>query len=305
MDVFGEESPPVQPPQGRSGKFWTHFSPVMTGEAGQSSGSRSPEAAQAAARSSPDLDGAPCHGRTPARDLEWMLHPRPHLGRRAARCQRPALAGPAVSSVSPDPLLFAVQKPVRLLPVHLRISDIVPVPGRRRRRDDGGVNDAASFSSTPARPGDPRSAERQVRQSAALQPAAEVGTVVSSDTFSRLAPARRRTLSASQAGPPSPDRSGCRMAERSARTASPAADAAAAPCGHPLDTSAQCGPSAPERSRGASCASCNRIRGWRRSIAEGAACRDPPKERRGAKWQARPQCTMPCPKSGCIQRFPS
>ena len=162
-----------------------------------------------------------------------------------------------------------------------------------------------SFSSTPARPGDPRSAERQVRQSAALQPAAEIGTVVSSDTFSRLVPARRRTLSASQAGPPSPDRSGCIMAERSARAASPATDAAAAPCGHPLDASAQCGSSAPERSRGASWASCNRIRGWRRSIAEGAACRDPPKERRGAKWQARPQCTMPCPKSGCIQRFPS
>ena len=64
-------------------------------------------------------------------------------------------------------------------------------------------------------------------------------------------------------------------------------------------------PSAPERSRGASCASCDRIRGWQRSIAEGAACRDPPKERRGAKWQACTECAMQRPKSGCIQRLPS
>ena len=54
------------------------------------------------------------------------------------------------------------------------------------------------------------------------------------------------TLSASQACPPSPDCSGCRTAERSARAASPAADAAVAPCGRPSDTSAQCGhPGAP------------------------------------------------------------
>ena len=64
-----------------------------------------------------------------------------------------------------------------------------------------------------------------------------------------------------------------------------------------------CRQSAPERSRGAFCASCGRIQGWQRSIAEGAACRDPRKERCGAKWQAGPGCTMPRPKSGCIQRF--
>ncbi len=33
MRVFGAKPPPVQPPQGRSGKFRTHFSPVMTGAA--------------------------------------------------------------------------------------------------------------------------------------------------------------------------------------------------------------------------------------------------------------------------------
>ncbi len=52
MRVFGAESPPFQPSQGRSSKFRTHFSPVTTSAAGQSSGSRSPRAAQAAACSS-------------------------------------------------------------------------------------------------------------------------------------------------------------------------------------------------------------------------------------------------------------
>ena len=96
MRVFGAEPPPVQPPQGRSGKFRTRFSLVTTGAAGQSSGSRSPKAAQAAARSSPDPDGEPCRSRTPARDPERMLHLPPglrrlRLGRNAARRQRPAL----------------------------------------------------------------------------------------------------------------------------------------------------------------------------------------------------------------------
>ncbi len=90
MRVFGAKPPPVQPPQGRSGKFRTRFSLVTTGAAGQSSGSRSPEAAQAAARSSPDPDTEPCRIRTPARDPERMLHPRLRrlrLGRSAARRQ--------------------------------------------------------------------------------------------------------------------------------------------------------------------------------------------------------------------------
>ncbi len=55
MRVFGVEPPPVQPPQGRSGRFWTCFSPIAARVAGQSSGSRSPEAAQAAACSSASL----------------------------------------------------------------------------------------------------------------------------------------------------------------------------------------------------------------------------------------------------------
>ena len=242
-----------------------------------------------------------------------------------------ALADPAISGVTPDLLLLAVQKPVRrrqvvnvggrslqmvhqtpgvgadvqlhpempLVPlprlVHLRVAGVALVLGRRRRRDDGGVNDAALLQQNPPL-GQviPDLPKQKVRQSVALQPVAEVGIVVSSGTFSSTAPAKRRMLSASQAGPPSADRSGCRTAERSARAASPTADAAVAPsCRRPSDTPAQCGPpgaprgsgrpSAPERSRGASCASCDRIRGWQRSIAEGAACRDPPKERRGAR----------------------
>ena len=66
MRVFGAKPPPVQPPRGRSGKFRTRFSPVIASAAGQSSGSRSPEAAQAAARSCPDPDSEPCRSRTPA-----------------------------------------------------------------------------------------------------------------------------------------------------------------------------------------------------------------------------------------------
>ena len=66
MRVFGAKPPLLQPPQGRSGKFRTRFSLVIASAAGQSSGSRSPEAAQAAARSSPDPDTEPCRSRTPA-----------------------------------------------------------------------------------------------------------------------------------------------------------------------------------------------------------------------------------------------
>ena len=76
----------------------------------------------------------------------------------------------------------------------------------------------------------------------ALQPAAEVRNVVSSGTFSRTAPAKRRTLSVLQAGPPSPGHSGYKMTERSARATSPAADTAVAPCRRPSDASAQCEP---------------------------------------------------------------
>ena len=159
--------------------------------------------------------------------------------------------------------------------VHLRVAGVALVPGRRRRRDDGGVNDAALLQHPPP---------------------------------SQVIPDIPNSWCAS------PWRSGCRTAGRSARAASPTADAAVAPCRRPSDTPAQCGlpsapkgsgrPSAPERSRGASCASCDRIRGWRRSIAEGAACQDPPK-RRGARQRARTGCAMQRPKSGCIQRFPS
>ncbi len=169
------------------------------------------------------------------------------------------LPDPAISGVRPNLFLLAVQKPVRrrqvatlaAVPSRWRASPRGPVPmcsfipkcrwfpflvwcvsGPRALLsfpvDDGAEMMVAStmvpsFSRTPVRPGDPRSPERQVRQSAALQPAAEVGIVVSSGTFSGLAPARRRTLSTSQAGPPSPD---FRTAERSARAASLAADTA-------------------------------------------------------------------------------
>ncbi len=171
MHVFGVESPLFQPPQGRSGRFRTHFSPVMTGAAGQSSGSRSPEAAQAAARSSPDLDVEPCHGRTPARDPERMLHPhlglrRLRLGRGAARRQRPAPAGvhgnlprhlamrvrrtlpdPAISGVSSDLFLLAVQKPVRRRQVP---PSGAPAPGGRCRCAASSRNAAGCPSSSGA-----------------------------------------------------------------------------------------------------------------------------------------------------------
>ena len=107
----------------------------------------------------------------------------------SATTPRDARAPPACRSrdvcVSPDLLLLAVQKPTRrrqvvniggrslrmvhqppgvgadmqlhpkmplvllLRPVHLRISGVVPVPGRRRHRDDGGVNDATLLQQAP------------------------------------------------------------------------------------------------------------------------------------------------------------
>ena len=205
-----------------------------------------------------------CHDTSRGRSLR-MVHQTPGVG--------------ADVQLHPEMPLFPL-----LGPVHLRIAGVALVPGRRRRRNDGGVNDAALLQQNPplgqAIPDIPK---QKVRQSVALQPVAEVGIVVSSGTFSSTAPAKRRMLSASQAGPPSTGRSGCRTAERSARAASPTADAAVAPCRRPSDTPAQCGlpgaprgsgrPSVPKRSRGASC---DRIRGWQRSIAEGAACQDPP-----------------------------
>ena len=195
MCVFGAEPPPVQPPQGRSGKFQTRFSPVTTGAAGQSSGSRSPEAAL------PDV-----------RSRRWRSFP---------------LDGAPAPGIGANVQLHSEMPPV-------------PLP----------------------RPDPPRqSAERS----------------------------RPR-----RAGPPSP-----------------AADAAVAPCGSPSDASAQCGlpvtprgsgrPSAPERSRGASC---GRIQGLQRSIAEGAAWHDPPKKAWRKTASPPPRMPMPRPKSGCIQRFP-
>ncbi len=159
MRVFGAKPPPVQPPQGRSGKFRTRFSPVTTGAAGQSSGSRSPKSGASRCTSSPDPDSEPCRSRAPARDPERMLHPHPSLrrlrpGRGAARRQRPALArghgnlsrniamrvlrtlaDPAVSRVTPDLLLLAVQKLAR----RRQVATLAAVPSRWRTRPRGSV----------------------------------------------------------------------------------------------------------------------------------------------------------------------
>ncbi len=64
------------------------------------------------------------------------------------------------------------------------------------------------------------------------------------------------------------------------------------------------GASVPERSRGASCTSCGRIQDLQRSIAKALHVWSP--ERKAwRKTASAPGCTMPRPKSGCIQRFPS
>ncbi len=170
MNVFGAESPPFQSPRGQSGKFRTRFSLVTTGAAGQSSGSRSPKAAQAAACSSPDLDTEPCHGRTPARDPERMLHPglrRLRLGRGAARRQRPVLArghgnlprhlamrvlrtlaDPAISRVTPDLLLLAVQKLAR----RRQVATLAAVPSRWCTSPGGRCRRAASSRNATGSP---------------------------------------------------------------------------------------------------------------------------------------------------------
>ncbi len=57
-------------------------------------------------------------------------------------------------------------------------------------------------------------------------------------------------------------------------------------------------PSAPEKSRGASCASCGHVQG-----SQGSARRAPPSPC-SARQRARTGCAMQRPKPGCIQRFP-
>ena len=141
MRVFGAVSPKFQPPQSRSSRFRTRFFPVIASAAGQSSGSRSPEAAQATARSSPVLDDEPCRGRTPARDPERMLHPRARTLAFAFSALAAALPGASVRRRSlrwrPFPRMAR------------QIAGVAPVPGRRRRRNDGGVNDAALLQQNP------------------------------------------------------------------------------------------------------------------------------------------------------------
>ncbi len=114
MRVFGAEPPPVQPPQGRRGKFRTHFSPVIASAAGQSSGSRSPEAAQAAARSQPSAanpvvaehplpdPAMPGVRSRPSRPLPPDGAPDPGDRCRCAASSRNATGSPSLSGASPD-----------------------------------------------------------------------------------------------------------------------------------------------------------------------------------------------------------
>ncbi len=184
-------------------------------------------------------------------------------------------------------------------PMHLRIAGVALVPGRRRRRDDAALLQQAPHSakwspisrmaSAPAR-GTPASGGSRDRR-------------LIRNLFS-LAPARRWTLSASQACSPSRvaglqngyprcmrsvtgSGCGCRpLPPPLGQTDAMQASRRAQGSGHL---------SVPERSRGTSC---GYVQGSQRSIAEVAACRDPPKERRGARQRARTGCTMPRPKSG-------
>ncbi len=204
MRVFGAESPPFQPPQGRSGKFRIHFSPVTTGAAGQSSGARSPEAAQAHVAAEQPLD-----------DPERMLHPRPHpslrQSRRAARCL------PGFMAMCHEISRCACS-------ARYRSRDI--------RRQSG--------------PASSRRAEAGLKASGR-----DAGGRSLRMVHQQLPPARCRTLSASQIGLPSPGRSGCRTAERSARATSPATDVPVQ-CDPPIAPRGSVRPSVPERSRGAS-----------------------------------------------------
>ncbi len=326
MHAFGAKPPPVQPSQGRSGKFRTRFSPVTTGAAGQSSGSRSPKAAQAAARRQrPAL--ARGHGNLPR-----------HIAMRVLR----ALADHAVSRVTPDLLLLAVQKPIR----RRQVATLAAVPSRWCTRPRGSVpmcsftpkchrfpffvwciSGSRALLSFPVDDG----AEMMVAPTMVpfFSTPPPLGQVIpdipngwcaspwrssrwrKSGSSSRPEPSQappRQSAGCSPPRKPVLHRRVNRVAERLQCTRSITDDGyGCRPCRRPSDTSAQCGPpaaprgsgrpSAPERSRGASC---DRIRGWQRSIAEGAAC-----QRRGARQRARTECAMQRPKPGCIQRFPS
>ncbi len=275
MRVFGAESPPFQAPQGRSSRFRAHRSPVIASAAGQSSGSRSSGATQAAARSSPTLEGR-CRCAASSRNATGF----PFLVR--------GISG------SRALLSFLVNDGAEMMVA----STMLP-----------------SFSGTPVRPSDPRSPEQQVRQPTVLHLAAEVGTVVLSGTLSRLIPARRRTLSASQSKfsiARSPD---YRTAECSARAASPTADlAAAAPCRRPWDKPAKCGlpvaprgsghPSAPKKISRRVFRFLGHIQGSQRPIAEGAVYRDPPKKELRRKTAGAPRMHNATPQIRLYSEVP-
>ena len=209
--------------------------------------------------------------------------------------------------VGADVQLHPEMPPVSLLrPVHLRTAGIALVPGRRRRRDDGGVNDGAPPSAGTPSLGQAISdlLKQQLRQFVA--PPAGGGSAGSSSRlapFSGLTPARRRTLSTLQACPSSPDCSDCRTAERSARAASPTADAAVVPCRRPSDTSAQCEPPGAPKGSGCPIRSREDLAALLAIAFEVSKGQLPKalrvvisRKRRGARQRARTGYTMPSPK---------
>ncbi len=117
------------------------LSPVMTGAAGQSSGSRSPEAAQTAARSSPALDSEPCHPNTclairngcctpasavSAREAALPAGVHGNVPCHLAMCALRPLPDQAISGVRADLFPLAVQKPVR----ERQVATLAAVPSR-------------------------------------------------------------------------------------------------------------------------------------------------------------------------------
>ena len=163
MCVFGAESPLIQPPQGRSGRFRTRFSPVTASAAGQSSGSRSPEAAQAAACSPP----APGSGPWPSPgSVAWRgswqcaTTPRdaraPHVSR-SRDIWRLFPPDGASASGGLVPTGSFIPK-CRRFPFLVRgisgSAGVAPVPGRRRRPPSAGpVGQAIPISRTAGAPG--------------------------------------------------------------------------------------------------------------------------------------------------------
>ncbi len=100
MSVFGTVSPPVQPPQGRSGRFRTHGPPSLQVRPGN-------------------------HQVREAQERRKPLHIplQPSMANHVA-AERP-LHNPLISGVSPDLFLLAVQRPAR------RRQVAIPPPPKR------------------------------------------------------------------------------------------------------------------------------------------------------------------------------